>query len=443
MNGAPGSDHHIPFPIAIRSSYGFYLGYSCVVSRGVLSIVWFAVNCWVGSFAVTETIAALWPEYKLIENQLPTNARITSLQMTSYLVFFLIQLPFFFIPMTRLRSVSVLFSISMVVWICAKAGDLQGIFNQPASVSGATRTWLWLSTFSATTNSWLSSAINMSDFARFSKTRYAPYSQIPTIPIIKTVYAVLGIATVGASRVLYGADIWSPVEILPLWTGSGGRFLAFLCGCLWILAQISCNISANAVPFGHDLMNVFPMWINVRRGTILCLLVGSWAVVPWMLVNSAAEFLQFMNGYGCVVCGIVSIMISDYWLVRRRKLDIPALYDPHARYRYFGGFNWRAATTQLCFMALSLPGLINQISPSATIPDGLLHLYELNWFINTLGPLLLYWMLWKFWPARETLVSKTISAVIIPSMGEDVGEGMGSSVGMRGKSEKQETTSHI
>lgn len=164
--------------------------------------------------------------------------------------------------------------------------------------------------------------------------RHAPLSQLPTIPIVKTLYAVLGIATVGAGRTVYGEDIWSPVELMARWEGSGGRFLAFFCGCLWMLAQISCNLSANSIPFGHDIMSLAPGWINVRRGSIICLVIGSWALVPWYLASTAESFLTFMNAYGCIVCAMSSILIADYWLVKRRKLDVPALYSPHGRYRF-------------------------------------------------------------------------------------------------------------
>lgn len=225
-------------------------------------------------------------------------------------------------------------SVAMVIWICVKAGNTQGIFNQPAEVSGSTRVWLWLATLSSSTNAWLSSTINMGDFTRFSKTKRGPWAILPTIPIVRIVYAVLGVAMAGAGKELYGTYIWNPIECLPLWTGSGGRFLAFCCGCLWLLAQISTNVSANSAPFGHDAMNLSPAWINVRRGSVLCMLIGAWCMVPWLLVNTASKFLLFMNSYGAYVCAMISVAICDYVFVRRRRLDVPGLYDPHGRYRY-------------------------------------------------------------------------------------------------------------
>ncbi|CVL03492.1 related to uracil permease [Fusarium mangiferae] len=437
LNGAPGADYHIPFPIAIRSSYGYYFGYFCVVSRSILAIIWFGVNCWFGSVAVTEVSM-----FRLSLPYGPSTApsRINCrggwghVSTNDILLFALcnpdpLLLHSFHPPKAPFPLES---DISCARICCHGAldlsqgrgstGDLQGIFNQQARVSGSTRAWLWLATFCATTNSWMSCAINMSDFTRMSKSRNAPWSQIPTIPIVRILYAILGIATVGAGRTLYDKDIWSPVEMLPLWTGSGGRFLAFCAGCLWILAQISTNLSANGIPFGHDLMNIWPAYINVRRGSLLCLLFGTWAVVPWKLVSTAGQFLTFMNGYGCVVCAIVSIMIADYWMIRRRILDIPGLYDSRGRYRYIGGVNWRAAITQVLFLAISLPGIVWQISPTNSIPLGFQRIYQLNWFVNTFGPLLLYWALFKLLPDRESTADMGNYAMDCASTEEERGE---------------------
>ncbi|KGO45802.1 Permease, cytosine/purine, uracil, thiamine, allantoin [Penicillium expansum] len=343
LNGYVGSDYHIPFPIAVRSSFGYYFGNFPVFSRAVLSAVWFGVN-------------------------------------------------------------------SMTAWICVKAGDVQGIFNQSAKLSGKAHKWLWLATFSSTTNSWLTSAVNMSDYSRFAKTKSrGQWYQALAIPVIKTVYAVLGLAVVGAGRVLYEEDISSPVEMLPYWghTG-GGRLLAFLCAILWMVAQISCDISANSIPFGHDVMSFIPAWMTIRRGSLLCLLVGAWVMVPWLIVNSASKFLSFMSAYGVFISPICSIMIADYFLIRRRKLNLSDLYHPHGCYRYRGGINWRAFVTEFSFAGINLPGVVNNLAPSVVVPSGLAHLYQINWFVNTFGSFFVYWCLCTLWPPLDSLDTKIL-----------------------------------
>lgn len=44
LNGAIGADLHVPFPVAIRASYGYWLSYFCVISRAVLAMFWYGVQ---------------------------------------------------------------------------------------------------------------------------------------------------------------------------------------------------------------------------------------------------------------------------------------------------------------------------------------------------------------------------------------------------------------
>ncbi|KAI0583775.1 uracil permease [Pyrenophora tritici-repentis] len=44
LNGAIGSNLHVPFPIASRASFGYWFSYFAVLSRGVLAMFWFGVH---------------------------------------------------------------------------------------------------------------------------------------------------------------------------------------------------------------------------------------------------------------------------------------------------------------------------------------------------------------------------------------------------------------
>lgn len=53
LNGAIGVDLHIPFPIAARASYGYWLSYFPLISRGILALFWFGVQSVGGGQCVT------------------------------------------------------------------------------------------------------------------------------------------------------------------------------------------------------------------------------------------------------------------------------------------------------------------------------------------------------------------------------------------------------
>lgn len=54
-------------------------------------------------------IAALWPSYRDIPNQLPTSSYITTQQMCSYILYCVVQTPFLMIPVEKLKYETVVF----------------------------------------------------------------------------------------------------------------------------------------------------------------------------------------------------------------------------------------------------------------------------------------------------------------------------------------------
>jgi len=82
---------------------------------------------------------------------------------------------------------------------------------------------------------------------------------------------------------------------------------------------------------------------------------------------------------------LAGVMCSDYYLVRKRKLDIGALYQPYGLYRYDSGWNWRAYVAFLIPVSVLLPGLAQSITPdSVHVNEGILNLYSFSWLFGIL-----------------------------------------------------------
>jgi nucleobase:cation symporter-1, NCS1 family len=119
---------------------------------------------------------------------------------------------------------------------------------------------------------------------------------------------------------------------------------------------------------------------------------------------------------------MAGILTCDYWIIRGCKLDVPSLYNPHGRYRYTGGFNWRAVVVMLVIIVPMLPGLGYAVSPeTVNVPTGLIHLYDISWLYGYHASMFLYWLFNVISPAGETLIAKTIPG--IPEVVEGVDAG--------------------
>ncbi|KAJ5587177.1 uncharacterized protein N7459_002942 [Penicillium hispanicum] len=421
LNGPVGADLHIPFPVAIRASYGTYFGYFCVASRAMLGLFWFGIQSSYGGQCVTPIITAIWPSYAHLPNHLPASAAITTQGMVSYLIYHVIQTPFLFIPTHRLQYMFIFKStlvppmaLAMVIWISVKAGGGSAIFHQPPTVHGSQRAWLWLTNMTSITGGFSTLAVNISDFSRFSKRPGSPVWQLPMIPLFKVITGLFGIVAASASRKVYGTLLWSPLEIIDQWQGSsGGRAAAFFCASLWLLAQICTNISSNSISFANDMTTMCPKWINIRRGMILCTFLGGWALCPWIIIKNGTTFLSFMGAYAIFMAPFAGILCCDYWLVKRRKYDVPALYNPRGIYFYQFGTNWRALLCNLVVIVPLLPGLAHSVTPeNVDVNEGLQHLYAINYIYGFTLSLTLYFLLNYFWPDRATLVPAVVPGVV-------------------------------
>lgn len=198
---------------------------------------------------------------------------------------------------------------------------------------------------SSVTGSWATLACNIPDFSRYARSSKGQYIQLPFLPIIFTVCGVLGIITTSATAIIWPEQgyLWNPLDIIANWqqNGSGGRAAAFFAATSWYVAQVGTNITANSISAANDLTVLCPRYINIFRGCIIAAVIGGWVIVPWKILSSATTFLDFMGGYAVFLAPIAGIIASDYWIIKGRKIDVPALYDPHGRYRYFYGVNWQ------------------------------------------------------------------------------------------------------
>ncbi len=92
---------------------------------------------------------------------------------------------------------------------------------------------------------------------------------------------------------------------------------------------------------------------------------------PWRLLADPKGYIfTWLLGYSGGLGSIAGVLIADYWIVRKKKLDLRALYLPDGVY---GGWNRAAvvATFAGCFFAWG--GLVIPL---------LKPLYDYAWFVG-------------------------------------------------------------
>ncbi|KAF7588606.1 hypothetical protein BBP40_005466 [Aspergillus hancockii] len=330
-NGAVGSIYHIPFPVIARASWGFWGSYIAIVSRVILALFWFAIQNVNGGNAVRAMLGAIWPSFLTLENGIPEGEGITTNGMVSYLIFWIVQFPFLCIHPNKVRWLFMAKSIivpiawiAILIWAFVAEGG-GGLFDQKATVSGSVYSWLFLANMTSVLGNYATLSVNQSDFSRYSRVSAKwQLLYIPMLPIVFTFISFIGIAASSAGHARYGGSIpWDPIVLISNWSSRACRFFAAFS---FALASLGVNISANSISAANDLTALFPSYVDLRRGQIICGIV-SWCLVPWKILASAGNFLNFMSAYAIFLGPIAAIMLWDFWVLKQRKYDTLALYQ--------------------------------------------------------------------------------------------------------------------
>ena len=162
-----------------------------------------------------------------------------------------------------------------------------------------------------------------------AKSFLSQYIQLVAVPIGFTLASFVGIAVTSAGATLYGQVLWDPLKLIDQWDN---RACAFLISLVFVLSTLSANVSANSLSVGNDMAALYPRYLNIRRGQVICAFFGGWALCPWKIlarwerhllyyihpftaIGSAPGFLAFVSGYTIVIGPIIGIMVTDVRLL--------------------------------------------------------------------------------------------------------------------------------
>ena len=218
---------------------------------------------------------------------------------------------------------------------------------------------------------WSTVALNIPDFTRYAKSQRAQMvGQALGLPTAMTLYSFIGVAVTSASAVI-------------VWTahlGSRGiarqihqPVIASVALVALLVATLNTNVAANVVSPSNDFSNLNPRLISFRTGGLITGVIGV-LMMPWKLLGDLIAYIfGWLVGYSGFLGPIAGIMIADYFLIRRRDLQVAALYQRGQAYEYRGGVNYRAMIALGVGVLVALVGLV--------VP-WLRWLYDYAWFVG-------------------------------------------------------------
>jgi len=366
LNGSVGVKYAIPFPVQLRESFGFRGLHIPVILRGAAGTMWFGIEAWAGSYALT----------LIVLFAMGTPAATATTEAFTWLVVALLFYLGTFVLVMRLGLKGIgkmadyagplmLLYFIWLVWFLA--GTPQFAPNVPLLfVSTASYFSLnFLAYLAVQTNWWATVALNISDLSRGMNPKKpgAFFGGLMIgIVICQVVGTALGYAAVGLTGTILPQDI-----ILKYAPGA----IAIVVGLIFaFLAPWSTDITANAPP----LIDILMATIKLRWKTaVVVSAIIAFFAAPWWAVAKAADYTNYMTAwagnYGILLGPIAGIMIASYWVNRKRTLDVQKLYTygPNG-YWHAGGWSRSAYLSLLltwivCYIIAWPTGQLAYIGP--------------------------------------------------------------------------------
>ncbi|WP_042456914.1 NCS1 family transporter [Neobacillus dielmonensis] len=366
-----GIEHGLSFPVYMRAPFGTIGTHIPSVTRGITASMWFGLNTYFGSTAMNGILNILFG----FDNW-----------FICFIIFAIVQLVNTALgikSIERFADLAAPVIIIIAIWMYSSLSDKAQAAGRDvwswveSPVTGGAAFTAFMVVIFANMGFWATLSADIPSISRFMK---APANEknwfkrnqsslignLIAMPITQTFMIIIGAVSYIA---VLNAD-----PVVALQESAGGFLLAVLL-LMIVLAQWSTNTAANVVPAATIFSNVggpkFPFW----AGVITAGIVGT-IVQPWQLFDILIPVLLFVGG---ILSAIVGILFADYYLLRKRRVNVPELYEDHGQFRYLGGINWAG------FIAWIIGAVASYFLP------------EYGFVVGFLAGAAIYFVLAKFW----------------------------------------------
>ncbi|WP_367110942.1 NCS1 family nucleobase:cation symporter-1 [uncultured Psychrobacter sp.] len=346
LTGKPSVKYGVPFPVLIRASMGINGANLPAVLRAIIGIFWYGVQTYFASTAVAILLAVFMGS---------SDSTFLGLNGTAWLAFVIVwvfQIMLFWAGIEPIKHflnwagplVYVVMVILMgMIWY--QSGSelipaINSIFTSGSDYAGTS-----VQAFTAIVGTMVAYfaavVINFGDFSRFlCSERDMRKGNLLGLPVNMVFFSFIALIITAGTLVLFGealtnpSDIVERVDSLPLTIVAALTFFA---------ATVGINMVANFIPPAYDLANLFPRHINFRRGGLITAVIAFFVGALWLSVISKIGIVGFVNVVGAIIAPFFGILVIDYYIIRRQKINMNDLFSaqPTGAYYYTKGWNIR------------------------------------------------------------------------------------------------------
>jgi NCS1 nucleoside transporter family len=330
----PGVDHGLPGQVAMRSTFGF-LGARTLTSpyRVIASTYWFAAQALTAAFGIQAIVVALGGGRPSL---VPTSLAVAAFQGALAVLGFDVM-------RWLLRVVLPLSVISacLIVGLYLATDDPRYELARVLDSPGQHATWVGFATFvSVMCGSSLTLVTNVADICRYTPTRRDMQIGLVSSALISAAVTTF----VGGYAAAASGDTNPFVAVSRL--TSNDLVLVLLLAAIFV-QTLAANLT-NVYTAGLSLVNTAPPLGRLRATTLAAAAAVTLSAFPSFI----EEAQTWVTHLGNVAAPLTGVILADYVVRNRQRIDVGALFDPDGRYRFVRGINVEAIVAVACGVAV-------------------------------------------------------------------------------------------
>ncbi len=395
MVGIAGVRTGVPYPVLARASFGTFGANVPALVRAIVATFWYGAQ----TSAAAGAIVAFLMRYDGPKSFNDSTHLFdhTGLEVICFLAVWAAQLLIISRGMETVRKFQDfagpavwLMMLVLAVYLSIKAGAIELKIDMPAkdladlakSATGLDVSPGSIAAIAAIAATWITYFaalfLNFCDFSRFAPDEKAVRKgSIWGLPVNLILFSVVAALTTASASKVYGQVLLHPEDISAKFNSI---VLVLLAALTFAVATLGINVVANFVSPAFDFANIAPKYITFKRGGLIAAFIALllYPLHPWDNAPS------FVNAIGATMGPIFGVLIVDYYLIRKMRLNVPDLYREDGEFKYQNGFNVRA------FIAAIIGAVFSSFLPTYG-PDAFAKLGPYAWFIGVIVAGALYY----------------------------------------------------
>ncbi|KAB2337251.1 allantoin permease [Cytobacillus depressus] len=322
LNDRLGYKEGIPYVVQLRMSFGIKGTIISSLLRGIPAIVWYGIQSWIGGTALNEIA-------KIVTGGTFDNV------VVCFVVLQLVQIVLSLFGFHAIKWVETVASIIFMLALIYVFGILLSSHSAEIAQNWVQSKGSWGLPFFGLIMVFLGNYagifVSAADYSRELKTGMsnAKRGSLYFIPITLAYGFVIVIGAMLASV----TGVTNPAKALPMIIDN--PYISLGVSAFIVVGVIATNMVANIIPPAYVITLLTKLKYKASVTITGLLALGAF---PWVLIqeSSAKGLNMFILIYSAFLGPVIAILLVEYYILRKQKVDVADLYDENGS---FAGFN--------------------------------------------------------------------------------------------------------